>query len=58
MSELNNHYIKQARELIAAGVTQLEASEKNLMLLATALRATDKGDIAAAHTFMALLGRD
>lgn len=57
MSKQINHYIEEARELIAAGVTQIEASEKNLMILATALRATDKGDMKSAETFMTLLDR-
>jgi len=52
-----NQYVKEAKEMISAGVLHIDASEKNLTILSTALRAADKGEMDVAKTFLALLGR-
>ena len=52
-----NEYIKQAKEMISAGVIHIDASERNLILLSSALRAADKEDMASSRSFLALLNR-
>ena len=54
---MHNQYIKQAREMISAGVIHIESSQKNLMILASALRAADREEMDASRSFLALLAR-
>jgi len=44
-----NQYLKDAKGMLNAHNLGIAISEENILLLASALRAADKGDMVASH---------
>ena len=50
-----NQYLKDAKEMLNAHNLGIALSEENILLLASALRAADFGDMNASHKLINIL---
>jgi hypothetical protein len=55
MRTKENQYVKDARGMILAHNLNIPANERNIMLLASAMKAADQGDMLASQKLIDIL---